>query len=142
MTMLDETVPFYPIALHGYVRFYGTTYNYMNEPGRDVLRALSWGALPNFDLMYADSADLWGLNNTSVFNSSFYMRRDEFIDVYNRFREAYHLISGKEITAYTEIGNIVEVTYQDTVIYFNMGTEAATHNGITIPGLDFIVHSG
>ncbi|MCL2571076.1 MAG: DUF5696 domain-containing protein [Defluviitaleaceae bacterium] len=142
MTMLDETVPFYPIALHGYVRYYAPTYNWMSEPRRDMLRALAWGALPNFELTYTPSEDLWGLMNTHIYSTEFYRRRDEFIGVYNRFHEAFYMISGKVITSYMEIGDIIEVSFEDVTIYVNMGIEDAVHNGVLVSGLDFVIREG
>jgi len=142
LIMLDETVPFFPVALHGYVKYYGESYNYMGEPSQELLRALSWGALPNFDLMYAASEDLWVLENTYVYNSHFESRREEFLEVYNRFKNVYYLISDKVITSYTESGGIIEVTYEDIIIYLNMNRDDFTHNDIIIPGLDFVVREG
>lgn len=142
LTMLDETVPFFPMALHGYIRYYGTIFNYMSEPRRDMLRALSWGALPSFELMYAASEDLWGLQSTVVLSSQFSRRSSEFIDVYNRFREVYNLISGKVMTDYVEIGSITQVTFENITLYINMGTEDVIHNGITVRGLDFAIRKG
>ncbi|MCL2662121.1 MAG: DUF5696 domain-containing protein [Oscillospiraceae bacterium] len=142
LIMLDETVPFFPVALHGYVKYYGESYNDMSEPAEELLRALSWGALPNFDLMYAASEDLWVLENTYVYNSKFEARREEFLEVYNRFRNAYYLISDKVITSYSESGGIREVVFEDIIIYLNMNREEIVHNGVIIPGLDFIVREG
>jgi len=138
-TMIDETVPFYPIALHGYLRYYGTVFNNKTEPRRDILRALAWGALPSFELMYAASEDLWGLENTHVLSSEFYRRRYEFLNVYQRFRDVYYLISGRVITAYHEAGDVIQVSFEDITLYINMGTQAVVFNGVNIPALDFVV---
>jgi len=142
LIMLDETVPFFPIALHGYVKYYGESYNYMSEPALELLRALSWGALPNFDVMYAASEDLWVLENTYVYNSHFESRRDEFLAVYNRFKNVYYLISDKVITSYSESNGLIEVSFEDIVIYLNMNRSDIIHNDIIIPGLDFVVREG
>jgi hypothetical protein len=142
LIMLDETVPFYPIALHGYVKYYGESYNYMSEPAEELLRALSLGALPNFDLMYVASEDLWVLDNTYVYNSHFEKRREEFLEVYNRFMNAYYLISDKVITSYSESGGIIEVVFEDITIYLNMNRNDGIHNDVIIPAMDFIVREG
>jgi len=138
-TMIDETVPFFPIALHGYVRYYGPMYNYMNYPERDVLRALSVGARPSFDLVYAPSETLRGLNNTTIYSNNFYERREEFTQVYRRFMDAYYQISGQVIEGFETDGELTVVTFETTVLYINSGTEAITRNGQVVPGMDFIV---
>ncbi|MCL2360262.1 MAG: DUF5696 domain-containing protein [Defluviitaleaceae bacterium] len=140
--MLDETVPFYHMALHGYVQYYAPQFTRMSEPRRDMLRALAWGALPNFELTYVASEDLWGLMNTHIYSTQFARRRYEFVDEHNRFADAFYLISGRVITDYEEVGDLIRVVFEDIVIYVNLGTESAEFNGVGIPGLDFVVVEG
>src|SRR5690606_24255995 len=52
----SRSVPFYQIAVHGVVPYYGWPGNLRSEPIRSYLKNVEYGALPVFELTYRDSS--------------------------------------------------------------------------------------
>ncbi|MCL1988561.1 MAG: DUF5696 domain-containing protein [Firmicutes bacterium] len=135
LIVIDETVPFLPIAFHGYTPFFGEIYNRISSV--DMLRALAVGALPSFELVFAE--DFRQLDNTILFSSQFDRRASEFVAVYNRFSEVYSQIQGKIIKFYREIDGVIEVHFEGEILYVNLNQAEIMHNGRVIPPQDFLL---
>lgn len=69
--MVDETVPFYPIALHGHVEYTFGDGNLRNNVEYEFLKAIEYGALPSFFLTYDDSRKLRYTPSRYLFSSQY-----------------------------------------------------------------------
>ncbi|MCC3371869.1 DUF5696 domain-containing protein [Cohnella sp. REN36] len=69
--IVDESVPFYPIALHGYVPYYGAPGNVRNDYEREFLKAIEYGALPSFVLTHDPARKLKNTPSSYIYSSRF-----------------------------------------------------------------------
>ncbi|MGO4546023.1 DUF5696 domain-containing protein [Paenibacillus sp. 2TAB23] len=69
--MVDETVPFYPIALHGYVSYSFGDGNLRNDVEAEFLKAIEYGAIPSFFLTHEDSRTLKYTSASFLFSSKY-----------------------------------------------------------------------
>ncbi len=56
--MVDETVPFYPIVLHGHIPYSFEEGNLRNDAEEEFLKAIEYGAVPSYFLTNDDSRKL------------------------------------------------------------------------------------
>lgn len=119
--LIDETVPFYPIALHGAVGYTAGPGNLRNEYGKELLRAIEYGALPYFQLTYEPSLVLKGTDYSDVYSSEYGIWKSRLLEEYSQFNQlaaVYHqriadhrkLAEGVYLTRY-EDGTEVTVNY-------------------------------
>ncbi|WP_053374941.1 DUF5696 domain-containing protein [Paenibacillus sp. FJAT-27812] len=69
--MVDETVPFYQIALHGYVSYSFGDGNLRNDVESEFLKAIEYGAVPSFFLTHDDSRKLKYTSAGFLFSSQY-----------------------------------------------------------------------
>lgn len=85
--LIDEQVPFYPIALHGLVTYSATAGNMRENPRIDYLRAIEYGALPYFTLTHEDPRLLKRTEYLSIFSSQFSVLENQIVEEYRAFEE-------------------------------------------------------
>ncbi|MFD0711473.1 DUF5696 domain-containing protein [Paenibacillus sp. GCM10027626] len=83
--IVDETVPFYPIALHGYVSYSGTPGNVRSDYDREFLKAVEYGAIPSFYLTYEPSRVLKNTPSDYIFSSRFEIWKERIRQEYRDF---------------------------------------------------------
>jgi len=111
--IVDETVPFYPIALHGYVAYSGTPGNMRSDYDREFLKAVEYGAIPSFYLTYESSRVLKNTPSEYVFSSRFDLWKDRIRQEYRDFDKLAPLY-GKTIVGHGKRSDDVFVTtYED-----------------------------
>lgn len=119
--LIDETVPFYPMAVHGYMEYTMGPGNLRNEYGRQLLKAIEYGALPYFKITEEPSRELIGTAYEDLFSSQFSTWQDQIASEYSQFKPLsavyhlpmiahHHLSDGVYATVY-EDGTQVQVDY-------------------------------
>jgi len=119
--VIDTTVPFYPIAVHGYVPYTATPGNLRVDYELDLLKSIEYGAVPYFQLTYADSRKLMDTDYDDIYSSEFGVWKDRILEEFEKFdafRQVYHqrivdheqLSDGVFVTTY-EDGTKVTVNY-------------------------------
>lgn len=88
--MVDETVPFYPIALHGHVPYTFGDGNLRNNMEDEFLKAIEYGATPSFFLTYDDSRKLRYTASNYLFSSQY----DKWLDWIQKEYESFDSLSG------------------------------------------------
>lgn len=83
--MVDETVPFYPIALHGYVSYSFGDGNLRNDVETEFLKAIEYGAVPSFFLTHEDSRKLKYTAASFLFSSQYEKWTDRILKEYEAF---------------------------------------------------------
>nr|WP_306220269.1 DUF5696 domain-containing protein [Cohnella sp. WQ 127256] len=120
--MIDETVPVYPIAVHGTVGYSTVPGNMRDIYEDEMLKAIEYGAIPSFKLTYAESRVLKRTDFQDVYSSQYDIWKDRIVEDYKKFDQlaaVYHLkISNHEkledgiyVTSY-EDGTKVTVNYK------------------------------
>lgn len=128
---VDETVPFYPIVLHGSIPYSLTPGNMRDEDGREFLKAIEYGAIPSFVLTYESSRSLMDTFTWGIFSSKFVDWKDDVIREYKSFNKLAS-VQGEPITDHyrrsegiyvTVYGNGVSVTVDYNRKEFHVGKE-------------------
>lgn len=141
-TILDEYIPFYQIAIHGYVNYTGKPLNLADEYQDELLRSAEYGAGLQFTLMEESVFTLQKTLYTEYFGAEYDAWHDRMMEIYNRYNTELGHIFGQEITGHEVLGeNLACTTYADgTSVYVNYGYEnAAAPSGVTVPARDYKV---
>ncbi|QGG55669.1 DUF5696 domain-containing protein [Paenibacillus sp. B01] len=111
--MIDETVPFYPIALHGYVPYSFGPANLRDDDVREFLRAIEYGALPSFFVTHDDSRKLKETPSDFLYSSRFDKWEERIAQEYARFDELAGVLALR-IVGHQKLGpERYETTYED-----------------------------
>ena len=137
----DDSIPFFPIALHGYVRYTGDSVNITNDYIMNLLHSAETGAGLYFIFMEADSDELQESEFTYFFGAKYDSWKDSAKEVYNRYKADFGGLVSETIEDHTKIDDGVFVTeYSDgTLVYVNYRTLPYTTNGVTIPAQDWVI---
>lgn len=84
--IVDETVPFYPIALHGAVAYTAKPANSRDVPEMEMLRAIEYGAIPSFIVTHESTLALRG-TETGLYSTKYSVWRDTIVEEYRQFNE-------------------------------------------------------
>lgn len=95
--MIDETVPFYPMVLHGYIPYSFGDGNLRDDESTEFLRAIEYGALPSFFLTYDDSRKLKDTNANYLYSSRFAKWEQRVVEEYGRFDQLAPVFSQRMI---------------------------------------------
>ena len=140
-TIIDSTVPFYQIALHGYKDYTGEPINVCGNQEEEILASAEYGAGLYFVFMKESSFTLQKTLYTKYYGSDYDEWKDEFKEIYSRYNSELGHVFNQEIKDHIMINNDVRVTvYEDgTKVYVNYGYEAFNYNGVKIPARDYLV---
>lgn len=128
------SVPFVQMILHGICDYSGTPINYADNGREAFLKAVEYGAVPSFELVYREKKDGSDekINYSRQMNdmAKFYEEANETLaDLRdNRIKSHYGVAEGVYCTEYST-GSMIYVNY----------TEADfTVNGVKVPSMDFV----
>lgn len=135
--IVDETVPFYQMLIHGCIDYSGTVINLEDTTSADaiVLELIQAGASPHF-LFSWDSPNEIKYTGLKFFYATTYENwKDDAIDIYTRVNEALSQVSGAYMTGFETLEeNVTAVTYSNGItFYINKGTTNKTINGVSVP---------
>lgn len=141
-TILDAFVPFYQMAVHGYVNYTGESLNLAEDSEEELLRSAEYGAGLSFTLMKESVFILQKTLYTEYYGADYSAWHDRMLEIYTRYnRELGHTFS-QEMTGHELLSSELScTTYEDgTKVYVNRGyTEAVTPNGVKVPARDYKV---
>jgi len=82
---IDETVPFYPMVLHGSVAYSMTDGNLRDNNEDEFLKAIEYGAVPAFTLTAESSRTLMDTKTRGLFASRFSQWKEKLVREYEAF---------------------------------------------------------
>ncbi|GIO56402.1 DUF5696 domain-containing protein [Paenibacillus cineris] len=129
--MIDETVPFYPIVLHGFVPYTFGDGNLRDDEDAEFLRAIEYGALPSFFVTHDDSRKLKDTPSNFLYSSRFDKWERRIEEEYAKFDSLSRLYAMKIIGHEKLSGQKYATTYED-------GTRVIVDYGV----MDFTVEKG
>lgn len=141
-TILDAYVPFYQLALHGYVNYTGTPLNLCGNTEDELLYSAEYGAGLNFTLMRETAFALQKTLYTEYYGSDYAAWHDRMIEIYTRYNaELGHTFNQEMINHENLSSELSCTTYEDgTKVYVNYGyADASTPDGADIPARDYKV---
>jgi len=111
--MVDETVPFYPIAIHGNVPYTFGDGNLRNNVQDEFLKAIEYGGMPSFFLTYENSRELKYSASNFLFSSQYDKWLDWIQTEYESFNKLAH-VYGLSIVNHEQLSpNKFATTYED-----------------------------
>lgn len=141
-TLIDEAVPFYQIAIHGFVNYSGEALNLTGDYQEELLKSAEYGAGLNFTFMAADSTILQNTYYTQYFGADFYAWKEKMLEIYGDYEGALGHIFDKTITDHQLVADGVRLTvYEDgTKVYVNYNNEDyETEDKVILPARDYLV---
>ena len=141
-TILDECVPFYQLAIHGYVNYTGEPINICGNTQDEILYAAEYGAGLSFTLMRETAFALQKTLYTQYYGSDYAAWHDDMVAIYTRFNAELGHVYNQEMTDHVNFTPELSCTsYEDgTKVYVNYGyTEGVTSDGVTVPARDYLV---
>lgn len=141
-TILDEEIPFYQLAIHGFVDYVGEPLNICGNSQEQLLESAEYGAGLSFSLMRETAFALQKTLYTEYYASDFAATHDWMMEIYNRYNSEMGHIFNQEMTGHDKLGENLSCTvYEDgTKVYVNYGfTDETTADGVTVPARDYVV---
>lgn len=140
-TILDEYVPFYQIAIHGYVDYVGKPINVSGNVQDEILYAAEYGAGLSYSVMQESAFVLQKTLYTEYYGSNFDSCHQDIIDTYTRYNNELGHTFNQEMTGHKNLSDTVSCTeYADgTKVYVNYAFSEANVDGVTVPARDYKV---
>jgi hypothetical protein len=111
--LVDETVPFYPIALHGYVPYSFGDGNLRNNVEAEFLKAIEYGAVPSFYLTHDDSRKLKYTWSGGLFSSQYDNWSERIAQEYKEFDSLSSLYAQRIMNHEKLAADRFATTYED-----------------------------
>ncbi len=141
-TIIDEEVPFYQLAIHGFVNYVGSPLNNCGNEEEELLESAEYGAGLSFSLMRETAFALQKTLYTEYYASDFAAWHDRMLDIYNRYNSEMGHVFNQQMTGHEKLGDNLSCTvYEDgTKVYVNYGfTDAVAPDGTKLPARDYVV---
>ncbi|MBP1988447.1 DUF5696 domain-containing protein [Paenibacillus eucommiae] len=110
---VDETVPFYPMAVHGSVLYSGKEGNVRSEYDRELLKAIEYGAIPSFRLTYTRSRELKGTHYDDLYSSEYAVWKDRVVEEYKKFDSLASLVNRQMVKHEKQAEGVYTMIYDD-----------------------------
>ena len=142
--LLDYSVPFYQIAIHGLKDYTGEALNLAGDNRTLLLESAEYGAGLNFTFMYSDSRVVLDSLYSCYGSAGYSAWKDEAVETITRYQKEMAGLNRQAITGHERLTEDVAVTtYADgTRVYVNYGTRDYNADGVTVPGRDYLVKRG
>lgn len=139
--IVDATVPFYEMLIHGYIDYSGGVINLSDTYDRSdiVLGLVEAGASPHFMFTYQSSSEIKDTGLNRFYSTNYDNWRDDAIGIYSAVNDALGAVSNACITNHEILENDVRViTYDNGVkIYINKGTSDQKVDGVEVPAKSY-----
>ncbi|MDE5802299.1 MAG: hypothetical protein K2I22_05195 [Lachnospiraceae bacterium] len=139
--IVDESIPFYEMVIHGCISYSTELLNYEDEEDMTgvVLQMIEAGAAPHYVFTWKDSSEMKDTGLNRYYATTFEIWKGEAVEVYNRVNEALKHVSGAMIVDHEILGGGVrKVTYDNgVIIYINYGSETQKVDGMEIPAMSY-----
>ncbi len=139
-SIVDEDIPFYQIAVHGYVNYTSESLNTCGDWETYLLRSAEYGSGLSFTLMASSADVLVDTYYTAYTGANWDAQRDEVIRLFTEYREAMRGINDQRIVDHRYIDREVTCTeYENGVrVYVNFSYEDAEAEGVSVPARSYV----
>lgn len=140
-TIIDSFVPFYQLAVHGYLNYTGEALNLTQNMQNELLNSVEYGAGLYFTVMKESSFALQKTLYSEYFGASYDAWQDEIVEIYTRYnKELGHTYNQKMVDHEYVESEVACTTYEDgTKVYVNYSYEDYEINGTKVPARDYLV---
>ena len=141
-TIIDTYIPFYQMALHGYVNYTGEALNLTGNTQDELLRSAEYGAGLYFNVMNETAFILQKTLYTEYFGSDYAAWHDRMVEIYTRYNaELGHTFNQKMVNHEQLTRELSCTTYEDgTKVYVNYSlVDVTAEDGVKVPARDYVV---
>jgi hypothetical protein len=136
----EETVPFFPLAVHGLVRYTGDESNLRSDRD-EFLRAIEYGALPTFELTSSPSVMLTRTQYNRLYSSRFADWEPQIVDEYELFIRQLGYTVNLLMEDHRQLAvGVYETVYEDgTRVIVNYNTRRFTDGDNAVEGQNYLI---
>ncbi|MBS4201961.1 hypothetical protein KHA93_20350 [Bacillus sp. FJAT-49732] len=142
----DHSVPFYQMAIHGYIDYAGSPVNISDDQNvqKNILKALETGSNVYFSMFYKEPSIIKDSEFNHLYSAHYELWMEEAINMYNEVNEVLKDVRTKPITSHKELANgVYETTYgNDYSVIVNYNGQAAVIDGVTIEAESYKIRQG
>ena len=142
--ILDESVPFYQIAIHGLKDYTSEAINLTGDYRTTLLECAEYGAGLNFTFMAAGTEVLQDSAYSCYTSSGYQAWKDEIIAMILKYQSDMSGLNRLRITGHeTPDEGIAVTTYEDgTRVYVNYTAYDYRNGTVTVPAREYLVERG
>lgn len=142
--IIDESVPFAQIVLHGYLSYSSENLNRAISATDTFLRCIETGSNPYYQGMHADHFALVDTQYTHFYSSSFNLWKDKAVQNFKEYQEVYTNLYDKQIINHETLeDNVFKTTFSDgTEIVVNYNDYKFIFDGFEVEGKNYYVKGG
>lgn len=139
-TLIDSFVPFYELAVHGYVNYTGESLNLAGNAEEELLRSVEYGAGLSFTLMQESAFSLQKTLYTEYYGAEYDAWHDRMMEIYNRYNSELGHTFSQEMTKHEQlVPGLFCTTYEDgTKVYVNYNYEDVETPSGKVPARDYM----
>lgn len=143
-SLIDQSVPFYQIALHGMKDYTGDAINLAGDYMQEFLKCVEYGSGLNFTFMAEDAKILQDTVHSTLFGSNYAAWAEDAAALITKYQQDAAGLNQQRIVSHEQLNDFLTVTgYADgTKVYVNYSSDACTENGITVPARGYAVERG
>lgn len=141
-TIIDTYIPFYQMALHGYVNYTGEALNLTGNIQEELLLSAEYGAGLYFNVMNETAFILQKTLYTEYFGSDYAACHDRMVEIYTRYNAELGHTFNQRMTGHEQLTSELScTTYEDgTKVYVNYSlVDVNTEDGVMVPARDYVV---
>lgn len=139
--IVDETVPFYEMLIHGYIDYCGAVINLSDtyDKREIVLGLVEAGASPHFMFTYQSSSEIKETGLNRFYSTNYDNWKGDALSIYNEVNEVLKHVNGAHITDHKILENDTHtVSYDNGVtIYINKSASDQTVDGVEVPAKSY-----
>ena len=142
--ILDHSVPFYQIALHGLKDYTGEALNLAGDSTTLLLESAEYGAGLNFSFMKMDTRVLLDSTFSCYTSAGYDAWKNDVIAIITRYQKEMAGLNRQKIIGHEQLTKDVSVTtYADgTKVYVNYNTQEYKEGKTVVPARDYLVERG
>lgn len=142
--IIDETIPFYEIALHGIVDYTGEAINLSQDAEELLLKSAELGAGLYYAVTDEDASVLQDTKYTEYFATNYDLWKETIVENYERFSKDFAGTFDETITGHSMVAENVYMTeYSNGLsVIVNYNYNPVTYMGSQIPARDYVVKGG
>jgi len=140
--IIDYSVPFYQIALHGNVDYSGKSINLSYDITQSILEAAETASALSFTFMKASETELHDTSYTEYYSASFAPWKTRFAQLYSDYNKEISKVYNSKIDNHKYVTEQVTQTKFDNgySVLVNFGyTDFVTASGIKVPARNYKV---
>lgn len=141
VNIVDESVPFYQLALHGLVDYSGSAVNLSADQEQNVLKAAETGAGLYYTYIYEKSSELQDGKYTKYYACNFDEWKEDTVALYKKFEETLGDTYNQFITGHEQVAKgVYKTTYESgKSVLVNYNYEDYNYEGTVVPQRDFVI---